>query len=416
LESLRIDDFEIVEGDIGILDKNSSKAPQEFKSINFGLENLQFDLKDLSGLNRKELLKKDFQLTLPNYEFLLKDSLNKVKIGLISLTNKQIKLTDVEFIPRYGRYQYSRKVGLQTDVANIHIPLLIIEGADLDNFLENEIFEAKTIRISDVRADLFRDKRFPRDQDVYKFMPQALMRKAGIQMSLDSLFIDNAKIVYTEFPENGMVPGKISFDRMNVALYPFHLSKEGETFPVEEIFLLANAKLNSQADLNMQGHLFFEKPYPMKISAQMGEFDLDYLNTILQSNAFVRIRSGKIHGADWSFTADNNEAIGRMVLLYSDLKLDLLDERTLARGTGRKSILTFVLNTFAVRSNNPRRYLRKPISSTIYQPRDTERFIFNYWWTATLSGLKGSLGLGQPKVPKKRKQEAEERRREEEEQ
>ncbi len=416
LESLRIDDFEIIEGDIGIFDKNTSKAPQEFKSINFGLENLQFDLKDLSGLNRKELLKKDFQLTLPNYEFLLKDSLNKVKIGLISLTNKQIKLTNVEFVPRYGRYQYSRKVGLQTDVANIHIPLMMIEGADLDNFLENEIFVAKTIRISDVNADLFRDKRFPREQDVYKFMPQALMRKAGIQMSLDSLFIDNARIVYTEFPENGMIPGKISFDRMNVALYPFHLSKEGEPFPVEEIFLLANAKLNAQADLNMQGHLFFEKPYPMKISAQMGEFDLEYLNSILESNAFVRVRSGKIHGADWSFSADNNEAIGRMVLLYSDLKLDLLDERTLERGTGRKSILTFVLNTFAVRSNNPRRYLRKPISSTIYQPRDSERFIFNYWWTATLSGLKGSLGLGQPRVPKKRKQEAEERRREEEEQ
>lgn len=411
LESLRIDDFEIVEGDIGIFDKNSSKAPQEFKSFNFGLENLQFDLKDLSGLNRKELLKKDFQLTLPNYEILLKDSLNKLKIGLISLTNKEIKLTNVELIPRYGRYQYSRIVGLQTDVANIHIPILIIEGADLDGFMEDNNISAKSIRISDVRADLFRDKRFPRNEGVYKSMPQELMRKAGIQLSIDSLFIDDAKINYSEFPENGMVPGNLSFDNMNLAIYPFYLSKENEPYPVDEIFLLANAKLNGQADLNLQGHLFFEKPYPMYISAQMGEFDLDYLNSIIQSNAFVKVTRGKIHGADWSFTADEEDAVGRMVLLYSDLKLELLDERTLERGTGRKAILTFVLNTFAVRSNNPRRYLRKPISSKIYEPRDTERFIFNYWWTTTLSGLKGSLGLGQPKVPKRRKQEAEERRR-----
>ena len=415
LESLRIDDFEIIEGDIGIFDKNSSKMPQVFKSFNFGLGDLKFDLTNLKGLNRNELLKKDFQLTLPNYEFLLKDSLNKVKIGLISMSNKQIKLTDVEFLPRYGRFQYSRKVGVQTDVAQIHIPLLIIDGPDLEELLENEIFVAKTIRIEDVKADLFRDKRFPRNEDVYRFMPQALMRKAGLRMSLDSLFINNATIVYSEFPENGMVPGKLSFDQMNVAMFPFHLSKEDEPFPVDEVFLLANAKLNAQAELNLQGHLFFEKPYPMKINAQMGEFDLEYLNTILESNAFVRVRSGKINGADWSFTADDKKGVGRMVLLYSDLKLDLLDERTLEIGTGRKAILTFVLNTFAVRSNNPRRYLRKPISSKIYEPRDDKRFIFNYWWRTTFSGLKGSLGLGQPKVPKRRKQEAEEPRRKKEE-
>lgn len=415
LESLRIDDFEIVEGDIGIFDKNSSKAPQEFKSINFGLENLQFDLADLNGLDRKELLKKDFHLALPNYEILLKDSLNKLKIGQISLTNKEIKLTDVEFIPRYGRYQYSRIVGKQVDVAHIQIPVILIDGADLDGFLENETIVAKSIRINDLKAELFRDKRFPRNEDVYKFMPQELMKKAGIQLSLDSLFINNANIIYSEFPENGLVPGNLSFNKINVAVYPVHLSKENEPFPVEEIFLLANAKLYGQADLNLQGQLFFEQPFPMKLSAQMGEFDLEHLNSILKSNAFVKVKGGKINGADWSFTADEKEALGRMVLLYSDLKLELLDERTLERGTGRKAILTFVLNTFAVRSNNPRRYLRKPISSKIYEPRDTTRFIFNYWWSTTLSGLKGSLGLGQPKIPLKRRQEAEELRRRKEE-
>uniref|UniRef100_UPI00359451E1 hypothetical protein n=1 Tax=Aquiflexum sp. TaxID=1872584 RepID=UPI00359451E1 len=415
LESLRIDEFEIVEGDIGIFDKNSSKAPQEFKSINFGLENLQFDLTDLSGLDRNALLKKDFQLTLPNYEILLKDSLNKIKIGQISVSNKEIKLTDVEFIPRYGRFQYTRMVGLQSDVANIHIPVLIINGADLAGYLENKNFAAKSIKISDVRADLFRDKRFPRKEEVYKALPQELMKKAGVQVSLDSLFIDNATIKYSEFPEIGLVPGNIFFDKVNLAIYPFHLSKENESFPVEEITLLASAKLNGQADLNLQGHLFFEKPYPMEISAQMGEFDLEYLNSILRSNVFVKVKQGKIHGADWSFTADDREAVGSMVLLYSDLKLELLDERTLERGTGRKAILTFVLNTFAVRSNNPRRYLRKPISSKMYESRDTTRFVFNYWWSTTLSGLKGSLGLGQPTVPKRKRQEALERRRKKEE-
>jgi hypothetical protein len=85
--------------------------------------------------------------------------------------------------------------------------------------------------------------------------------------------------------------------------------------------------------------------------------------------------------------------------------LELLDERTLEKGKGRKGILTFVLNVFAVRSNNPRKALNYKVTSKIYYPRDTERFIFNYWWKTTLTGLKGSVGLGQPKVPKRREED-----------
>jgi hypothetical protein len=242
-------------------------------------------------------------------------------------------------------------------------------------------------------------------------MPQELMQKAGMDVSVDSLFIENASINYFEFPEVGMIPGQLSFNKLNAALYPFNLVKEEQVYPAEKMFLLANAKLNGQADLNLQAHFFFDDPYPINVNAQLGEFDLDHLNSILEPNAFVRVTQGKIIGADWSFVADEKEAIGRMEILYSDLKLELLDERTLEKGKGRKGILTFVLNTFAVRSNNPRRYLRKPIGSSIYEPRNKERFVFNYWWKATFSGLKGSLGLGQDKVPKKKRKEAEKRKK-----
>jgi hypothetical protein len=330
---------------------------------------------------------------------------------LVSLTKDEIKLTDVEFLPRYGRYQYNRIVNSQVDVARVHIPAIIIQKPDLIEFVDNRKVVAKSVRLTDLVADLFRDKRYEREPGIHRYMPQELMQKAGMDVSVDSLFIENAAINYFEFPEVGMIPGQLSFNKLNAALYPFNLVKEDAVYPNEKMFLFANAKLNGRADLNLQAHFFFDDPYPINVNAQLGEFDLDQLNSILEPNAFVRVTRGKINGADWSFVADEKEAIGRMVILYSDLKLELLDERTLEKGTGRKSILTFVLNTFAVRSNNPRRYLRKPISSSIYEPRNTERFVFNYWWKATFSGLKGSLGLGQDKVPKKKRKEAEKRKK-----
>lgn len=412
LESLRIDDFEMMEGNFAIFDKNAVKEPLEFNSLNFGIQELEFDLLDMGSIDKNIFFEKDFQISFPNYEILLADSLNILKIGLVSLTKDEIKLTDLGFLPRYGRYQYNRIVNSQVDVASIHIPSILIQKPDLVEFVDNRKVVAKSVRLTDLVADIFRDKRYEREPGIHRYMPQELMQKAGMAVSIDSLFIDNATINYLEFPEVGMIPGQLSFNKLNAAVYPFSLVKEEEVYPADKMFLLANGKLNGRADLNLQAHFFFEDPYPINVNAQLGEFDLDQLNSILEPNAFVRVTRGKINGADWSFVADEKEAIGRMVILYSDLKLELLDERTLEKGTGRKGILTFVLNTFAVRSNNPRRYLRKPISSSIYETRNKERFVFNYWWKATFSGLKGSLGLGQDKVPKKKRQEAEKRKKE----
>lgn len=402
-EFFQVDDFEIVEGNFSIFDKNGSKKPQHFNGVNFGLLGTKIDLKNLDKLDRKALLNQDFKFSIPNYEILMKDSLNKVTIGLISVDKNEVRVSDLIFSPRVGRYQYGRTVGKQTDVMNIHVPLLVLDRPDYDRFLEHEVLAAKSLKVSDVNAMMFRDKRFPRVTGVFRPMPQELMRNAGIELRLDTFVIENATIRYAEFFEKGMVPGELLFTDINAGLYPFHLSKDENPYPLVESFLLATTKLNGVADLNLQGHLFFQEPYPMRINAQLGEFDMRTLNSILETNAFVNIKRGTVKGADWSFVADNDKAVGQMAFLYSDLHVILLNHRTLEHAKGRDAILTFVLNSFALRSNNPRRYLRNPIEGKIYQERDKEKFIFNYWWKTTFSGLKGSLGLGQakPENPKK---------------
>jgi hypothetical protein len=410
-EFFQVDDFEIIEGNFSIFDKDGSKKPQHFKAVNFEVFGTRIDLLNLDQLDRNAFLNQKFEFSLPNYEILTKDSLNKVSIGLITVNNHQVKINDLHFSPRVGKYEYGKIVGKQTDVMNIHVPLLVLDQPDYDDFLENNVLAAKSLKVSDVYATMFRDKRYPREGGIFRPMPQELMRKAGLELRLDTFVIENATIRYSEFFEKGMVPGEILFTDINAGLYPFHLTKEGNNFALKESFLLATTKLNGVAELNLQGHLFFEPPYPMRINAQLSEFDMTTLNSILETNAFVNVKRGKVKGADWSFVADNEKAVGQMRFLYSDLHLILLNHRTLERAKGRDAILTFVLNSFAVRSNNPRRYLRKPIEGNIYQERDKEKFIFNYWWKTTFSGMKGSLGLGQAK-PTKPKKKARDKKKE----
>lgn len=404
LENLRIDDFEIIDGNFTVFDKATSKAPQAFNKLNLELGNLEFELDKLQGLRRKDLLEKDFKLSFPNFNMLLKDSLNRLAVGMLTLTNKEILLENVQLMPRYGKFEYTRRVGVQTDVSKVHIEEIRIRYPDLEELMENRRLIAPSVEILSPNAEFFRDKRYPRPTGGYRYMPQALMQRAGIDVVIDSLMIRNGKVTYAEFPEKGMVPGNIFFTELQVGIYPFHLGKADAPYPLKESFLIGNMNLNGMAPLSLQGRMFYDRPYPMHINAQLGAFDLALINSILEANAFVRVTSGQVREADWSFVANDLDAIGQMTIIYDNLTLELLDERTLETGRGRKGILTFVLNTFAVKSQNPRKILRKPITTRIYEPRDSSRFVFNYWWKASLSGLKGSLGLGQPKVPRRREE------------
>ncbi|WP_041779262.1 hypothetical protein [Belliella baltica] len=401
LETIRIDEFEIVEGNLAFFDKNASKNPQHFKNLDITLDELRFNLSEMSGFDKLDLLDKSFLLKLPNYKLYTKDSLNVIEIGLATISNEKISLQNVIMKPRMGRFSYTRQIGHEVDVIELFVPEVIIHRPDLLLLIENQELSAVLLEVLDLEATIYRDKRFPEQKGVYKFMPQELMKQVGVVAKIDTLQLINGKISYVEFPEKGLVPGKIYFSELYAAFYPFHLGKNPADYELKNAHLLAMAKLNGIAQINLQGQMSYANPYPMKINAQIGEFDLKSINSILIPNAFARIREGSVQSGEWSFTANNKEAQGNMLLLYNDLNVELLDERTLERGLGRKKILTFVLNVFAVKSNNPRKFPRNTVRGSIYEPRNTEKFIFNYWWKTTLSGLKGSLGLGQAKPPKK---------------
>lgn len=402
LEVLKVDDFKIEQGNIAFMDKNGVKAGQSFKGLDLFYAGFESSLESLGDLTVGDLLKQDFSIFLPSYELLMKDSLNRLKILGISVQNDRIGFEDVKMSPRFGRFQYHRAVGFQSDVAEVNLADVEILNPAWERLVNEQALQAQKISIQHVDARIFRDKRFLQKPDNFRPMPQLLMKTAGLTLELDTLQLINGYVGYTEFPEKGMIPGNIYFTDLNAFLTPFVLSNDSSSFSLKSSDFYANAKLNGVAQLDLQARMYYEYPYPMEVNAQLGEFELQSINSIIESNAFASVVRGRVNGGNWSFVANDQFATGKMTLLYSDLRVQLLDERTLEVGKGRKKILTFVLNAFAVNSNNPRRLSGRTVRSRIYEERNQEKFIFNYWWKTSLSGVKGSLGLGQPVQPKRK--------------
>ncbi len=407
VESIMLQDILVSNGDIALHNKGSGPIPRmAFNKVNFGLESLGFDLLNTNNsLSPQILLDKDLSLSLANYEVFTKDSLHRVKIGKIKYVDNTLVLDQVHFRPTMGRYEFLRRKGYQDDAIEASVDRIQLEEIDFDAYFLNKNLKAQVLRMEGMRMDVFRDKRIPLKEGVIKPMPQELMENALFDLELDSVLVHNGLIRYQEFAPKAMLPGAIRFEEVNASIAPFMMRKKSDQkFPLESSVLDINAQLMGEGDVKLTAAMQFGYPYPMDVEVEMGEFDLSLLNNLLSRGVFIKVVDGKVTDGKWNFRMDEDIASGSMNFKYKDLKIAFLDSLTLERGRGKLGLMTFLANAFT-KSSNPRKFFNRRVTSRVYFERDKTKFVFGGWWRATFSGLKGSLGLGQPRIPKREEEE-----------
>lgn len=406
VNSLLLQDVLIQNGKLEVHNKETGPIPQlAFQEVFFGVEDLNLDLLARgTKLDPQLLLEKDLNLSLSDYHICTKDSLNKLSAGKISYQNQNLVLDKVKFGPTIGQFDYLRRMGYQTDAIDAAVEKVTIEDLDIEALLNDKKVRAHALKLDQLELDVFRDKRLPVKGGVIKPMPQEMMQNASGYLELDSVIIKGGIVRYKEFGPKSMLPGSVSFQDINVSIAPFYLVKEGDSYPVQSSFVSVTAKLMGEGEVALDGEMFFEKPYPMDVNIGMKKFDLRLANNLLTTGTFIRILDGRVTDGKWMFRLDENEAIGDMDFQYENLKIEFLDSLTLERGRGRLSLYTFLANTLTKRSN-PRSFMNNRVNSPIYLERDKSKFVFGTWWKATFSGIRGSIGLGKPKMPKRREEE-----------
>lgn len=408
IESILLQDVLVSNGDIVLHNKETGQIPRmEFNHVNFGLKALNMDLmKKGTEVSPQLLLEKDLSLSLSNYQIYTKDSLNKLKIGKIRYLDNKVVLDSVHYLPAMGRYQFLRKKGYQDNAMDAFVARIQLEEIGFEEYFRSEKLKARVLRIDGLKMDVFRDKRIPLKEGVVKPMPQELMQNSPFDLDLDSVIVNSGLIRYQEFAPKAMLPGSIYFDEVNASIAPFAMRKSSEEFPLGSSVLHATTKLMGDGEVKLTADMHFGAPYPMDVEVELGKFDLTKLNSLISKGAFIRVIDGKVTDGKWDFRMDDDVAIGKMNFRYEDLKVEFLDSLTLERGRGKLGIMTFLANT-VTKSSNPRKFFNRRVISRVYFERDKSKFIFGGWWRATFSGLKGSVGLGQPKIPKRKEEEEE---------
>ena len=171
---------------------------------------------------------------------------------------------------------------------DLTIENLKVDGIDYPAYFEKGLIKARKFRGDEFRLDVFRDKRIPMAENNYKPMPQVLLSQAPFSVLLDTVVLENGRIRYQEFTQGSQLPGQIVFEGVAAGIAPAATSTEGSSYPLKELDLIATAKLMGEGEINLQSRLFFEDPYPMDVTLQLGAMPLEKLNGILAKAAFFK--------------------------------------------------------------------------------------------------------------------------------
>ena len=340
-----------------------------------------------------------------NRKFITGDSLYEISAGHFSYNHlKQLLVVDsFKIKPLFDTLTFFEKSRWQTDRTNLFIPQIILSGVKLNDLNKNNTFHLNKVVAKGFRADLYRDKAFPRDSLIRPLLIGTL-KKINQPFVIDTLLITNGYFKYSEKEKISDRAGYVFFNGLNLTGINVTNITDRSQGMLTKFF--ADGKLMGSGKV----HADFYFPLSKNQSSQFWftgkseKLDLTILNTMTQPNAGLTILSGKGTLDIPLVTANDTVAIGSMMFKYRRLKVGLYNRKKANHSGGIATpLVRFILNGIVLRSNNPN-WFKRPRVGIVYFKRDRNKSIANYIWKSTLSGALSTLGFNNKEQRKRRKE------------
>ncbi len=344
------------------------------------------------------------------------DGFYDVDLGEIAfdIADNSLSFKNVKLIPKYNKTTFGKKFKKQTDRFEATVASLEIRGLDIKRLIKSGGIELGFVGIDRLDLNIYRDKNDPFDFANFPKFPWQALAKLKTYLEIDTIEISNSSILYEELAEGRPEPGKVALGHVkisvkNVSNNPVFIAKHG---PMTCRF---------EAKVFNEGQLLLNLDIPSDItssefgfSGRIGPMDMRVFNSITELNALVNIEKGNLDSIIFSAIANNEFVKGDFMMVYDNLKINLLakdKKKSNSQGLGIISWLgNKVVKSFNPGSGKPG---AKPDVALIFVERDVNKSVFNYIVKAFISGIKSSLvpGLG-PSLKKYEKQKVKEKKKE----
>lgn len=304
------------------------------------------------------------------------------------VTSNTLAVEKFSIHPNYTGYEFTGRHKFQTDRIEAGFSSILVHNLSAADYFNSGNLVSAGIEIGELDMKIFRDQR-KKFRHVNKPVFQEILYNYPGYLRIDSIGIASGNIRYSVHAAKASGPGEISFTDISAQIYNI----TNDTLYKKEKGTL---ELHAEALVMEKGRIsvllkagLFDKNNTFRVQGNLSGFDAKELNPIVEKTAFMHINSGTLEAMNFSFTADNAKAAGRMTMLYHGLDIAVINKQT-NDTTAIKEIIVSMIANNKIMDSNPARG-KAVREGMIDFERDPERFVFHYCFKSILTGIQSSM-------------------------
>lgn len=289
---------------------------------------------------------------------------------IFNTKNQTMYIEHFDLLNKLDKYAYTTSFEKRKGWIQLKNGKLEVKGMDFDAFLREGVFEIDSLIASDMELESFTNKKVPENFKKRPAMVHEIFENVNTSIHIKNTQLKNAHILIEERPDNeAPKSGTIFFSDLNANISSISNHKNNTHQEENKLSIDAEAMLMGKGKVNIEINYVLDDPKGnFHIRGSLGKIALQEINSMVQPEAKLRIKSGVINRLDFNIFAN-----------------DFVKDKNLIRRIG-----SFIASKMIIKSQNPRKNgdLQK---GPVYAKRIQHKSDFNYWWQLIFSGIKSTV-------------------------
>lgn len=304
---------------------------------------------------------------------------------------QQLQVGPFRVKPLLDEKAFFEKRGEQAEYVTVSGKAIEIDGLAYGVTLPGAVTAANLV-LDDVLVTTFRDKNFPMPPDVFKPMFGQMLEKVTIPVAVDSVKLNNGKVLVDILSAFTGKRASIPVDSLNATLTGLrNFDNDNDSFCIAGSLRLYNTL--AHRIVYKEAHNDSLYGFSMRLNAS--PMMLPELTDITLPFSNVLVESGYADTLYAQWKGNKYAAVGKMNFYYDGLKVKIVKSTDTTRSGLFRRLASLFTNDVLIHRKN-----QQP--SYIFYVRDTRKSVFNYWVKSLLSGALSSSVIFQEKKLRKK--------------
>ncbi len=395
LNSIKIGDIIFRDADFKYIDHSSENGRvTSIKNLFIKVSDLLIDSASQSDRSRLYYTR-DIYAELLGYRAITDDSNYTVQIQEFraSTAGGYARLKGLRLVPRYGEMDFSTRFKFQKDRYTMGFEEIQLNKINYKLLNTERRLLAKALILKRGNFSIFLNRALP-DSIRNKGLnfPQLALKRFKLATRIDTVFLQDSRVDYSEYNPNSRRKGTVSFTRINGSISnltndSLSLTRNKYSDVKLTALLMDRGRFNVEMkfDLNARDGSF-------DFRGNAGRIEAGMFNAAIRPLSLIEIKSGFLEKMDFKGAGSIKGIKGSLTCFYNDLKISLLERSEETTWLKRRGIASIFANILIIKSENP--LAGEPVRKAGFsyvRPRHSS--FFNMIWKGLSEALLETIGF-----------------------